>query len=370
MVDADDYEALPESTPFHIVAAAGAAAGVAEHCVMYPVDSVKTRMQSVMCEKQHRDGIWQMLKTMTKEEGRFRAFKGGSAMAMGAGPAHAMYFGCLEMGSTWFAPLYKISPDIGNGVTPIFATLCHDAVMTPAEVIKQRMQMCCSPYDSTLKCAKTIYTNEGIRAFYRSYTTALSMNIPYQMAMFVTYKKIQEKLNPKNDYKPSVHFLAGAIAGGAASFITMPLDVCKTLLNTQESAVLKATQKQEVRGFVNAFKTVLRMAGWRGLFNGLTPRILYQAPSTALSWSVYEFFKWWLVSKDDKAADSGSEKARFDYDNLTVMKSGASSAGQIGSRVGHLNPGHANAAGVDADHLVSKESIQAAVTMPSSSRLL
>lgn len=90
--------------------------------------------------------------------------------------------------------------------------------------------------------------------------------------------------------------------------------------------------------------------------------LLFQAPSTAISWSVYEFFKWWLASKDD---DSGSEKARFDYDTLTVMKSGASS-GQIGSRVGH----HANAAGVDADHLVSKESIQAAVTMPSSSRLL
>ena len=143
-------------------------------------------------------------------------------------------------------------------------------------VIKQRMQMCCSPHDSTLKCAKTIYTNEGGRAFYRSYTTALSMNIPYQMAMFVTYKKVQEKLNPQNDYKPSIHFLAGAIAGGAASFITMPLDVCKTLLNTQESAVLKATQKQEVRGFFNAFKTVWRMAGWRGLFNGLTPRVLYQ----------------------------------------------------------------------------------------------
>ena len=143
-------------------------------------------------------------------------------------------------------------------------------------VIKQRMQMCCSPHDSTLKCAKTIYTSEGGRAFYRSYTTALSMNIPYQMAMFVTYKKVQEKLNPQNKYDPSIHFLAGAIAGGAASTITMPLDVCKTLLNTQESAVLKATQRQEVRGLFNAFKTVWRMAGWRGLFNGLTPRLLYQ----------------------------------------------------------------------------------------------
>lgn len=43
MVDADDYESLPDSTPFRIVALAGAAAGVAEHCTMYPVDSVKVR---------------------------------------------------------------------------------------------------------------------------------------------------------------------------------------------------------------------------------------------------------------------------------------------------------------------------------------
>ena len=88
-------------------------------------------MQSVMCEKQHRDGIWQMLKTMTKEEGRFRAFKGGSAMAMGAGPAHAMYFGCLEMGSTWFAPIYKFSPDIGNGKIHILTSLFQYTVVPP-----------------------------------------------------------------------------------------------------------------------------------------------------------------------------------------------------------------------------------------------
>ena len=53
MVDADDYEALPEYTPFHIVAAAGAAAGVAEHCVMYPVDSVK------VCCLEKRKILWE-----------------------------------------------------------------------------------------------------------------------------------------------------------------------------------------------------------------------------------------------------------------------------------------------------------------------
>ena len=43
MCDADDYESLPESTPLSITVVAGATAGVAEHCVMFPVDSVKVR---------------------------------------------------------------------------------------------------------------------------------------------------------------------------------------------------------------------------------------------------------------------------------------------------------------------------------------
>ena len=77
-------------------------------------------------------------------------------------------------------------------------------------------------------------------------------------------------------FRPAVHFFAGAIAGGVASSITMPFDNCKTLLNTQEPAVLQTTKRKEVRGIWNAVKTIYRMAGFRGFFNGLTPRVLYQ----------------------------------------------------------------------------------------------
>lgn len=41
MCDADAYESLGDDVPLRVTVAAGAAAGVAEHCVMYPVDSVK-----------------------------------------------------------------------------------------------------------------------------------------------------------------------------------------------------------------------------------------------------------------------------------------------------------------------------------------
>ena len=40
----------------------------------------------------------QMMRTIVQEEGILRPWKGMSAMALGAGPAHAMYFTCLEVG--------------------------------------------------------------------------------------------------------------------------------------------------------------------------------------------------------------------------------------------------------------------------------
>ena len=51
MAEADDYESLPASAPFKYVALAGAAAGVAEHCAMFPVDSVKVRKCQFLCKK-------------------------------------------------------------------------------------------------------------------------------------------------------------------------------------------------------------------------------------------------------------------------------------------------------------------------------
>lgn len=38
-----------------------------------------------------------------------------------------------------------------------------------------------SPYAGVRDCVSTVFRQEGIRAFYRSYTTQLSMNIPFQV---------------------------------------------------------------------------------------------------------------------------------------------------------------------------------------------
>lgn len=76
-------------------------------------------------------------------------------------------------------------------ISAVSATLIHDAISNPTEVIKQRMQMYGSPYKSVLQCTRGVYQAEGLRAFYRSYATQLVMNLPYQAIHFTTYEFFQ-----------------------------------------------------------------------------------------------------------------------------------------------------------------------------------
>lgn len=69
--------------------------------------------------------------------------------------------------------------------------MIHDAISNPTEVIKQRLQMYDSPYKSVFECARRVFQQEGISAFYRSYTAQLGMSLPYQAIQFSTYEYFQ-----------------------------------------------------------------------------------------------------------------------------------------------------------------------------------
>lgn len=248
------YETLPTSSvAVHMTA--GAFAGIMEHCVMYPLDSVKTRMQALTPNAGVRGGVRTVLRRMVQQEGFLR-------------PIRAPY-----------------------AIAGFVATLLHDGIMNPAEVVKQRLQMYNSPYQNVMTCIRNIYKNEGAYAFYRSYTTQLTMNIPFQTIHFVTYEVAQVVTNPNHIYNPIAHMVSGALAGAVAAAVTTPLDVCKTLLNTQNGI--------QAQGMKDALRIVYRYGGLSSYFRGLNARVLYQMPATTICWSTYEFFKYIFQEKDD-----------------------------------------------------------------------
>ncbi|XP_075279645.1 mitoferrin-2 isoform X1 [Opisthocomus hoazin] len=190
--------------------------------------------------------------------------------------------------------------ELSPGAAGCVATLLHDAAMNPAEVVKQRMQMYNSPYQRVTDCVRAVWRNEGAGAFYRSYTTQLTMNIPFQAIHFMTYEFFQEQLNPHRQYNPGSHVVSGACAGAVAAAATTPLDVCKTLLNTQESLALSSNISGHITGMANAFRTVYQVGGVTAYFRGVQARVIYQMPSTAIAWSVYEFFKYILTKRQEE----------------------------------------------------------------------
>ncbi|XP_055331506.1 mitoferrin-1-like [Paramacrobiotus metropolitanus] len=303
----DDYESLPEGLPMVTYMAAGSLAGIMEHSIMFPIDSVKTRMQSITSVTRN-GGPFQTLHLIVREEGLFRPLRGMSAMVAGAGPAHALYFACYERLKRLFDSFSILHGSAAVACAGAVATLLHDSIMTPADTVKNRMQMRNSPYRNTFQCMVSMYRSEGLKAFYRSYTTQLVMNIPFQASHFVIYESSQDVLNHSRQYSPATHVVSGAIAGGAAAALTTPLDVCKTLLNTQELMKKRVdaaggvgnvrVNGTVIKGLLGALSTIYAHRGMWGFFQGLQARVIYQMPSTAVSWSVYEFFKNYLTKTE------------------------------------------------------------------------
>ncbi|KKK21746.1 RNA-splicing protein [Aspergillus ochraceoroseus] len=249
-----DYEALPSNYGLGRNMLAGAFAGIAEHSVMYPVDLLKTRMQILHPTTGGLyTGLTNAVSTIYRIEGWRTLWKGVSSVIVGAGPAHAVYFGTYE----FVKDMAGGNADDGHhplaaAMSGASATIASDALMNPFDVIKQRMQVHGSVHKTLLQCARiTIFT----------------------------------------------HCIAGGLAGAFAAGITTPLDVVKTLLQTRGLA-----QNEEIRsakGLVNAASIIKRQFGWRGFLRGARPRIISTMPSTAICWTSYEMAKAYFKGQVD-----------------------------------------------------------------------
>ncbi|KAI8621960.1 carrier protein [Chytriomyces sp. MP71] len=287
-LDECEYEALPNS-PVHVNMMAGALAGITEHALIFPLDSVKTRMQMVATQTQTQS-VRATVARVTSSEGVAALWRGVNSMIMGAGPAHALSFAMYEHFKVRFGADLGGNRVFETAAAGACATMVHDGLMTPFDVVKQRMQVSSGArFVNTISCAKSILRTEGLRAFFVSYPTTLTMNIPYQMIHFSAYESFKKNLNPSGHYDPFSHCIAGGMAGGLAAAATTPLDVIKTVLQTRGVSDDAAVRRLD--GFGSAARLVLKKNGYKGFFRGMAPRVCYHVPATAITWTTYEFLK-------------------------------------------------------------------------------
>ncbi|GLT80715.1 hypothetical protein SLA2020_521400 [Shorea laevis] len=285
---------------------AGSIAGCVEHMVMFPVDTVKTHMQALRSCPIKSVGVRQALGSILKSEGPAGLYRGIGAMGLGAGPAHAVYFSVYEICKEYFSG-GNPNNSLAHAVSGIFATVASDAVFTPMDMVKQRLQLGNSTnYRGVWDCTKTVFRQEGIRAFYASYRTTVLMNAPFTAVHFATYeasKRALMEISPESasDDRLIVHATAGAAAGALAAAVTTPLDVVKTQLQCQGVCGCDRFKNGSI---TDVIKAIVNKDGYWGLMRGWIPRMLFHAPAAAICWSTYEAAKSFFQERNGSTDNS------------------------------------------------------------------
>lgn len=146
--------------------------------------------------------------------------------------AHAAYFSIFESTRRLVGADQPGHHPLGAAICGATASLSHDLLITPFDVVKQRMQL--GYYRDVRHCMKEILRSEGIGAFYVALPTTMFMNLPYGSIVVAVNESMKKLLNPSGKYDIPSSMIAGCTAGAIAAAITTPMDVIKTKLQTQE----------------------------------------------------------------------------------------------------------------------------------------
>ena len=122
-----------------------------------------------------------------------------------------------------------------------------------------------------------MYTKEGIRAFFRGYSSSFIVHCMYSFSWWSSYSILRRdslKFEFVQDFSPLVFdAVTGAIAGVVSSLATHPLDTIKMQIQTGHCPT---------EDIVQAMKGVLRKTGIRTLYHGLSASLLTGALSSAV----------------------------------------------------------------------------------------
>ncbi|OZJ04896.1 hypothetical protein BZG36_02513 [Bifiguratus adelaidae] len=194
----------------------GALAGTAVDAALFPLDTIKTRLQS-------RAGFL--------ASGGFKGVYSGLLSAVvGSAPNAALFFVTYEFTKRvlkGFTTQDHLQPFIHMAAASV-GEVSACTVRVPTEVIKQRMQT--GQYPTTSQAVRSVLRSEGLLGFYRGYLTTVAREIPFTCIQFPIYeycKKLYTQI-----YNEPIHpmqaALCGSLAGGLAAAATTPLDVVKT----------------------------------------------------------------------------------------------------------------------------------------------
>lgn len=255
---------------------AGGTAGVVVETALYPIDTIKTRLQAV------RGG------GKINFKGLYSGLAGNLA---GVLPASALFVGVYEPTKQ---KLLQIFPENLSAAAHLTAGaiggFAASLIRVPTEVVKQRLQT--GQFASAPDAVRLTASKEGFKGLYAGYGSFLLRDLPFDAIQFCIYEQLRigYKAAAHRDLNDPENAIIGAFAGALTGAITTPLDVIKTRLMVQGSA-------DQYKGIFDCVQTIVRDEGPPALLKGIGPRVMWIGIGGSIFFGVLESTKRMLAQR-------------------------------------------------------------------------
>ena len=296
-------------------AIAGSVSGLVTRALISPIDVLKIRLQlaNFNSAPKHNLNFYQNGKILANLSYTIFKDEGGTAFWKGNIPAEIMYvlYGASQFTCYSFLnDRFKGREKNGNLKHLVLGSIsgCFASLMTyPFDVLRTRFVANNSrSFFHLFKSINYIYKTEGLNGFYGGlkptlYQVSLSTGIS-----FLSYEYLNSNIDINfindnfNNNKLINQYISGFLAGFISKGTTFPLDLIKrrlqikgssneVLLNNYTFITNKNSIYNQKSKMYHIIRDIVVREGFKGLYRGFSMAVIKSAPTTALSFSIYEY---------------------------------------------------------------------------------
>jgi hypothetical protein len=297
---------------------AGAFAGFSINLIVYPLDTIKTRLQSPLFHQIYRSS------SGIANRALFRGlYQGVGTVILVTVPSSGAFFTTYE-GLKYALGSSVIPQPAVYAVSSSVAQLVNCAIVTPAEVIKQNAQVLAHDHRKKREGSPTMQVMRQLKKhpakLWRGYTALVARDLPFTALQFPGFEYLKKILiarrsrlkggEPVNGVfeRAKISAISAGIAGSAAAWVTTPVDVIKTRMmleagqNNQNEHPGKGLMDGQNRDAAprNPFqigKDVFVKEGVRGMFRGGLIRGVWTIFGNGAYMGCYEGAKFYLEDR-------------------------------------------------------------------------
>ena len=283
------FVAAPHAIPSALVhTGIGAASGATGAFVCYPIDLVKTKIQTEIGRATYgRDSIrcaWDIVLS----KGPLALYRGVLVQIAGIAPEKTIKLFVNDFMRTFLsAQMGGTLSLVGEIVAGGIAGLCQDLLTCPLEVVKTQLQT------SSDRTVSDIFVDiGGLRGLYKGLLPCVARDVVFSACLFPSFAHLKEML-PVTLSSSLGHevnalwctILAGAMAAGPAAFIATPFDTVKTRLQ-------QAREVEEESGTAAAADidpiSLIKTLDVETLFSGVSERVIRSALQFGVTLSLFD----------------------------------------------------------------------------------